>query len=55
MVQPFTPAPFIAKWSPVELSERATSQEHFDIIKARRKFLPRFRACHAYIFLPSFL
>jgi len=24
-----TPAEFIAKWRPVELSERAASQEHF--------------------------
>ncbi|MBU0719528.1 MAG: transposase [Planctomycetes bacterium] len=29
MVQHLTPAQFIAKWSPVELSERAASQEHF--------------------------
>ncbi len=29
MLQQFTPAQFIAKWSPVELSERAASQEHF--------------------------
>jgi len=28
-MQQLTPAQFIAKWSPVELSERAASQEHF--------------------------
>jgi len=29
MAQQFGPAQFIAKWKPVELSERAASQEHF--------------------------
>ncbi len=29
MSQQLTPARFIAKWSPIELSERAASQEHF--------------------------
>jgi len=29
MPQPLTPAQFVAKWKPVELSERAASQEHF--------------------------
>jgi len=29
-----TPAKFIAKWSPVTLSERAASQEHFiDVVR----------------------
>ncbi len=29
MPEPLTPARFVAKWKPVELSERAASQEHF--------------------------
>jgi len=29
MAQQLTPAQFVAKWKPVELSERAASQEHF--------------------------
>ena len=30
MTQQLTPAQFVAKWSPVELSERAASQSHFN-------------------------